>query len=647
MAKWTTLKNAITSVIKTNGKRDITGQAMQNVLTSIVNTIGYNATFAGTAYPNTNPGSPEGPVFYLAYTPGIYTNFNGISVMGGQLTFLYWDGTIWTKSVSINDGMFTDYAQLVNGSMPELDTINGTFKIKSGTLILGRGYNATLSQDLSVGKTAGSGTDYIVFDIDTTTLRAIPTAGKIYLAEKEVVIALIKWADCVYGGNFLKYYLDGRTVYLKPIGDSGSPEVVEDKSFIDYAMLQINPSTYPELNTTNGTFKLKKDSFFLGNGISVQLSKDVVLTKPSDYGSHFVIIDSYGGTRLVKALDKVTLAANEMVVCLLRWGNCILQSNIIKYYLNGTLIDFKSTGSIGQAVAPKMYNPPINLQKEQLRVLDIGNSYTNDCVHYLPQLVNAAGIDASDMCLYKATRGSGSFKNWYDIYYDKDTSSYEISKVLGGLTANISGAAAVGNGEQFRNTLKNNDWDLIIIHQRSEYAPYYDTWETTGEGGYLKELIRAIRTAQPSATIGLLLVHSYWDNFVNNAEKSSLERWKLIAESAKKLSANYGINFIIPYGTAIQNIRESSLNNEYDLTADGSHCSDGLADYTAACAYFQSLFAPRYGVCVLGNTARVTVTQAEQYPSISVTDSNAPIAQKAAILATYDYYTCQNPETAL
>ena len=647
MAKWTILKNAITSVIKTNGRRDITGQAMQNVLTSIVNSVGENATFAGTAYPSTNPGSPDGPVFYLAYTPGVYTNFNGITVRGGQLTFLYWDGADWASIISIGDGMFTDYAQLVSGSMPELNTTDGTFTIKSGTLILGRGYNTTLSQDLTIGKSTGSGTDYIVFDIDTLALRTVPTSAKIYLAEKEVVIALIKWSDCVYGGNFLKYYLDGRTVYLKPIGDSGSTVVTEDKSFVDYAMLQLNPSTYPELNTVSSTLTLKKNSLFIGNGTSVQLSDNIVLNKPSTFGSHFVIVNSYGDTRFVRAIDKVILEDNEMVVCLLRWSDCILQSNIIRYYLNGALIDFKPAGSTDKTVAPKMYNPPINLQKEQLRVLDIGNSYTNDSTHYLPQLVSAAGIDVSNMCLYKAIRASGSFRHWYDVYHDKDTVSYSVSKVLGGLTADISGTAAIGNGEMFRNTLNNNKWDLIIIHTRSEYAPYYDTWELTGYDGYLKELIRTIRTAQPFATIGFLLVHSYWGDFANNTEKSSLERWKLIAESAKKLSANYGINFIIPYGTAIQNIRASSLNNEYDLTADGSHCSDGLADYTASCAYFQSLIAPRYGVSVLGNTARITVTQTEQYPSISVTDENAPIAQKAAILATYDYYTCQNPETAI
>lgn len=295
-----------------------------------------------------------------------------------------------------------------------------------------------------------------------------------------------------------------------------------------------------------------------------------------------------------------------------------------------------------------MYNPPLDLQKETLRVLDIGNSYTEDATHYLPLLTKASGIDVSDMCLYKATRGGASFKNWYDIYHDKDTtSSYAINKVIGGLNANISGQAAKGNGEKFRNTLSDNQWDLIIIHQVSTYAPYYERWEENSDAGHLSDFLRLIRKHQPQATIGFLLVHSYWDGYSGNKEKSSLERWKLITESAKKLSADYNISFIIPYGTAIENLRASSLNNEYDLTIDGTHCASGLADYTAACCYFQSLLTPRYRISVLGNKARwINNGETGKYLSsiADVTDNNSLIAQKAASLAVQNWSECINPE---
>lgn len=57
MANWSNLKESVAKVIKTNGKQQITGAALQNVLNNIISNLGANATFAGIATPTTNPGS--------------------------------------------------------------------------------------------------------------------------------------------------------------------------------------------------------------------------------------------------------------------------------------------------------------------------------------------------------------------------------------------------------------------------------------------------------------------------------------------------------------------------------------------------------------------------------------------------------------
>ena len=97
MANWTTLKEAIASVIKTNGNQEITGAVLQNTLNSIVNSIGKNATFAGIATPSTNPGTPDGPVFYIATTAGVYANFGAQTVETGQIATFTWNGSSWRK----------------------------------------------------------------------------------------------------------------------------------------------------------------------------------------------------------------------------------------------------------------------------------------------------------------------------------------------------------------------------------------------------------------------------------------------------------------------------------------------------------------------------------------------------------------------
>jgi hypothetical protein len=289
------------------------------------------------------------------------------------------------------------------------------------------------------------------------------------------------------------------------------------------------------------------------------------------------------------------------------------------------------------------------LKKPRLKVLDIGNSYTQDATYMLKLLTKVNQMDVSDMCLYVAIRGGGSFKSWYDVYHDSDHKTYYISKVIGGINANIStGTGEPNDGALFREVLTNETWDIIIINPHPKYAPYYDKWKETEDYGCLNEFLSVIKKYQPRAKIGFLLVHSYWDHYGANTEKSSLLRWELIANSVKSLCEEYPIDLVIPYGTAIENLRSSSINNECDLTRDGVHCGFGLARYTAACCYYESLLAPRSGITIIGNTARYDASNDESaYPAISVTDDNALIAQWAAVLATKNYYECVNPEDVM
>lgn len=99
MAKWSDLKAAIANIIKTNGNQEITGVILQNTLNSIVNAVGENAAFAGIATPTTNPGAPDGNVFYLATEAGTYANFNGIEIKDGEAVILEWHGS-WVKKTS-------------------------------------------------------------------------------------------------------------------------------------------------------------------------------------------------------------------------------------------------------------------------------------------------------------------------------------------------------------------------------------------------------------------------------------------------------------------------------------------------------------------------------------------------------------------
>lgn len=93
MANWSSLKAAIAEVVKTNGNQEITGANMQSVLNNIVNSVGENATFAGIATPSTNPGVPDGRIFYIATEKGVYANFGGNELQAGISILLYRSNT--------------------------------------------------------------------------------------------------------------------------------------------------------------------------------------------------------------------------------------------------------------------------------------------------------------------------------------------------------------------------------------------------------------------------------------------------------------------------------------------------------------------------------------------------------------------------
>lgn len=272
-----------------------------------------------------------------------------------------------------------------------------------------------------------------------------------------------------------------------------------------------------------------------------------------------------------------------------------------------------------------------------LKVLHIGNSYTDDATALLQQVAAHSGADLSNICLYKAVRGSGSFKSWCDVYNNCDDQYYWVTKVLGGLYARVyTGKGMPRNGVLFRELLSSVEWDLIILQPVSSQAPYYDQWEGNGQ---LDSLLTLLHREQPKAAIGFALVHSYWDEYGGNSERSSQKRWQGIAHAAKTFCQSRDIALVIPYGTAIENLRRTPLNNDYDLTRDGTHLAYGLGRYTAACCYFEALIAPFTGTSVAGNPYRYDASHDDtKYPAISVDDSNAYAAQRAAIQAVRHPY---------
>lgn len=112
MANYEQLKTAVNAVIKTNGNNEITGAILQNVLNTIISTVGAKAQYTGVATPTTTPGMPDQNVYYLAAVPGTYPNFGNIVVNPGEIAIISNTASGWSKT---STGIASDMMQILVG----------------------------------------------------------------------------------------------------------------------------------------------------------------------------------------------------------------------------------------------------------------------------------------------------------------------------------------------------------------------------------------------------------------------------------------------------------------------------------------------------------------------------------------------------
>lgn len=121
MGNYEELKAAVASVIKTNGNQEITGQVLQNTLTTLISQVGANATFAGIATPDTAPGTPDQNVFYIAGQSGVYANFGGYEVTKNAVAFNNVSGNWVATELNLLSSDFGDsavYDMAYSGYLP-------------------------------------------------------------------------------------------------------------------------------------------------------------------------------------------------------------------------------------------------------------------------------------------------------------------------------------------------------------------------------------------------------------------------------------------------------------------------------------------------------------------------------------------------
>lgn len=197
MGNYEELKAAVASVIKTNGNQEITGQVLQNTLTTLISQVGANATFAGIATPETAPGTPDQNVFYIAGQSGVYANFGGYEVTKNAVAFNNVGGNWVATELNLLSSDFGDsavYDMAYSGYLPvDLGHLyshsGGTGRYVASSAwdaVTLRIYNPTGKLEL-VGANIAANAGFVFFDdtkikstiIDSNQTGVIPAGAKL------------------------------------------------------------------------------------------------------------------------------------------------------------------------------------------------------------------------------------------------------------------------------------------------------------------------------------------------------------------------------------------------------------------------------------------------------------------------------------
>lgn len=255
------------------------------------------------------------------------------------------------------------------------------------------------------------------------------------------------------------------------------------------------------------------------------------------------------------------------------------------------------------------------LPQDTLRVLMVGNSFTDDVVSYIDDIVSNTDIDRNTCCIYTLTQGGAQLMTWYYKYAHKEAVSIYRK------TGDYQMPVEHGSMEE----IFSQPWDVVSFQQVSTLSTDIRTFSP-----YLEKLITYARQNCTNEQLAFCwhLTWSYWEGEETKGPKEK-QGWENIVTTAEEMIENFGINIIIPSGTAIQNARNTKLNTKLSITRDGRHIGNGTGQYIIGCTLFESLFEPVYGVSILGNPFKYD----------KATEEMQEEAQNCALDAVRDWHT--------
>lgn len=274
---------------------------------------------------------------------------------------------------------------------------------------------------------------------------------------------------------------------------------------------------------------------------------------------------------------------------------------------------------------PNHQKKPLPTYPNSLKILCIGNSFTEDATNRLPKIIETCSL--KNICIGHLIAGGATLKQYYDSYMkDSAIGLYQV-------TDDQMKWTTISKKITMKQALQYADWDIITFQQVSYEAGRFQTYQP-----YLSNLIDIAKKECKNST-PVFVWQMSWAYGTGCTEEvfgrygyNQMKMYNDIINATKIMMGQSDIDIVVPIGTAIQNLRNTNLNNPpLDITRDFRHIDQGVGRYTASCTLFQALIAPIYDVNLF-----------DTHPfglsgNIPLTDENFRICQQAAVDA------CNNP----
>ena len=205
------------------------------------------------------------------------------------------------------------------------------------------------------------------------------------------------------------------------------------------------------------------------------------------------------------------------------------------------------------------------MNKDELKVLFIGNSFSDNMIHNIYPISKAFGYKKVRICnLYI---GGCSIETHADnLRHDKPAYTYrEVSDKTNGVVVSTDYVKMIDG-------IKDDNWDYISFQQASNYSGIKETYTD----GLLLELIDYVKKNMTNP-YAQFMWHMTWA-YQSDADHPNFPDYNcdqmFMYKSITSCVENYikplkDIKYIIPSGTMIQNLRNTYFKDT--LTGDGYH----------------------------------------------------------------------------